>query len=66
VGHCAAFCAAYRAKTMTKGRIFFSEEKKHKTFIPPQLPIGWLWRARCRQRRNKSFLVLFFKKELLP
>jgi hypothetical protein len=44
---------------------FFFEKKKQKTFI---------WRsqhgarrlARLRRETSKSFLVLFFKKELLP
>jgi hypothetical protein len=40
-----------------KERIFFSEEKKQKTFD--------FWRLTRRQRaqRDKGFLVLFFKKE---
>jgi len=46
-------------------RIFFSEEKKQKTFFSPQLGRSWPWLGSCRMRRNKSFWVLFFKKELL-
>jgi hypothetical protein len=51
---------------MTKeGRFFFSEEKKQKTFISQQLSIGGPRPGSCRERRNKSLLVLFFRKELL-
>jgi hypothetical protein len=45
------------------GRVFFSEEKKQKTFISPQLPIGRPWPGTILGRRNKSLLVLFFRKE---
>jgi hypothetical protein len=38
-------------------KIFFSEEKKQKTFDFYRLP------RRQRAQRDKSFLVLFFKKE---
>jgi hypothetical protein len=48
---------------MSEERVFFSEEKKQKTFISPQLPIGRPCPGYRRRRRNKSFLVLFFKKE---
>jgi hypothetical protein len=41
-------------------KIFFSEEKKQKTFIPG------LHGVDSYASGNKSFLVLFFKKELLP
>jgi hypothetical protein len=44
-------------------RIFFSEEKKQKTLISSQLDIAWPRPGSSRARRNKSFLVLFFKKE---
>jgi hypothetical protein len=43
----------------------FSEEKKQKTFISPQLPIGRPRPGYIRERSNKSLLVLFFRKELL-
>jgi len=43
-------------------KYFFFEKKKQKTFA--------YWLTRCirlaRNEVNKSFLVLFFKKELLP
>jgi hypothetical protein len=44
------------------GKYFFFEKKKQKTFA------RWLTRqARtARSSQSKSFLVLFFKKELLP
>jgi hypothetical protein len=45
---------------------FFSEEKKQKTFVPPQLPTGSPWHGSIGKRRNKSLLVLFFRKEHLP
>jgi len=43
-------------------KYFFFEKKKQKTFA------RWLTRQARLTRRfmNKSFLVLFFKKELLP
>jgi hypothetical protein len=42
-------------------KIFFSEEKKQKTFMS----LSRVY-ATARAIRRKSFLVLFFKKELLP
>jgi len=36
--------------------MFFFEKKNQKTFVPPQ-------RHRGASIRNKSFLLLFFKKE---
>jgi hypothetical protein len=48
-----------------EGRVFFSEEKKQKTFIVPVLPRAWPWPLASRKRRNKSLLVLFFRKERL-
>jgi hypothetical protein len=39
------------------GRIFFFEKKKQKTFD------FWCVSRRQRAQRDKSFLVLFFKKE---
>jgi hypothetical protein len=44
-----------------QGRVFFSEEKKQKTFT--RLGVGCGNPARLI---SKSFLVLFCKKELLP
>jgi hypothetical protein len=42
-----------------KRKVFFFEKKKQKTF--------GLWRARCGRSgpQGSSFLVLFYKKELL-
>jgi hypothetical protein len=44
---------------------FFFEKKNQKTFArygrPAELPV-----SRHGRRKSKSFLVLFFKKELLP
>jgi hypothetical protein len=42
-----------------KSKVFFFEKKKQKTF--------GLWRARSSRRgpQGQSFLVLFYKKELL-
>jgi hypothetical protein len=48
-----------------KERFFFSEEKKQKTFISPQLLAGRPWPGSCRGRRDKNLLVLFFRKEHL-
>jgi hypothetical protein len=42
---------------------FFSEEKKQKTFIPAPAAGSRPWPRTWVQRGNKSFLVLFFKKE---
>jgi hypothetical protein len=44
-------------------RVFFSEEKKQKTFASPPLPRSRPWPATCRGRMNKSLLLLFFRKE---
>jgi hypothetical protein len=44
-------------------KVFFSEEKKQKTFNSPPLPAYRPWPDRLRQRRIKSLLVLFFRKE---
>jgi hypothetical protein len=46
--------------------MFFSEEKNQKTFISCGAAPGWPWPTRRSRGENKSFLVLFFKKELLP
>jgi hypothetical protein len=62
---CASGVASARPLAPTQERIFFSEEKKQKTFMSSQLPIEWPWRASRRERRNKSLLVLFFRKEQL-
>jgi len=41
---------------------FFFEKKNQKTFVYLEtLPLRWSW-----IEKDKSFLVLFFKKELLP
>jgi hypothetical protein len=52
------FCRGAR-----EGRVFFSEEKKQKTFMFWQLHIGRPWPEYFNRRRNKSLLVLFFRKE---
>jgi hypothetical protein len=46
---------AARGSASVAGKHFFFEKKTQKTSIPPQFA-----------PENKSFLVLFFKKELLP
>jgi len=43
-----------------KGKAFFFEKKKQKTFIL------WAHDPLHDTLKSKSFLVLFFKKELLP
>jgi hypothetical protein len=45
--------------------MFFSEEKNQKTFAPALADASRPWPGCIRQRRTQSFLVLFFKKELL-
>jgi NodT family efflux transporter outer membrane factor (OMF) lipoprotein len=45
---------------------FFSGEKKQKTFMSLAVPAGWPWPLNSVQPGNKSLLVLFFRKELLP
>jgi hypothetical protein len=45
--------------------MFFSEEKNQKTFVPGAADKLRPWPDRGGQRRNKSLLVLFFRKELL-
>jgi hypothetical protein len=53
----------------TASKHFFSEEKKQKTFIFSTVPSplwggpGWGRSPHCAHQGNKSFLVLFFKKE---
>jgi hypothetical protein len=44
-------------------KVFFSEEKKQKTFIFPLAQMSGHGFQVGRRRENKSFLVLFFKKE---
>jgi hypothetical protein len=44
-------------------KVFFSEEKNQKTFVPPLVPISRPWPGCCRSDRNKSLLLLFFRKE---
>jgi len=46
--------------------MFFSEEKNQKTFASPRLPRSRTWPARWNPRRSQSFLLLFFKKDVLP
>ena len=48
------------SKSGKEGKAFFSEEKKQKTFGPAVAES-----PSARAQGNKSFLVLFFKKELL-
>jgi hypothetical protein len=50
---------SFRGREGTEERLFFFEKKKQKTFA--------CWRALRRQsvQKDKSFLVLFFKKEPL-
>ncbi len=43
--------------------MFFSEEKNQKTFMSLQLQRCRPWPARWKPRRNKSLLLLFFRKE---
>jgi hypothetical protein len=45
----------------TRKKAFFFEKKKQKTFGPWTEPF-----PKGRNQMSKSFLVLFFKKELLP
>jgi hypothetical protein len=42
---------------------FFSEEKNQKTFVSQQVPRSRPLLKPCRGRRNKSLLLLFFRKE---
>jgi hypothetical protein len=46
-------------------KVFFSEEKKQKTFISPWLPTRRPWPATLQLQGHKSLLVLFFRKEHL-
>jgi hypothetical protein len=46
--------------------MFFSEEKNQKTFNAAPADRYRPWPDRLNLLRDKSFLVLFFKKELLP
>jgi hypothetical protein len=43
--------------------MFFSEEKNQKTFIPGGGGKMRLWPGSWEVRRNKSLLLLFFRKE---
>ncbi len=43
--------------------MFFSEEKNQKTFISLPLPGSRPWPGSIRWRRNRSLLLLFFRKE---
>jgi hypothetical protein len=49
-----------------RSKVFFSGEKKQKTFVFAQLAVGWPWPGIRRSTRTKSLLVLFFRKEHLP
>jgi hypothetical protein len=51
----------FRGPAEEKGKRFFFEKKKQKTFM-----MLWLAVSAERVLRPKSFLVLFFKKEPLP
>jgi NodT family efflux transporter outer membrane factor (OMF) lipoprotein len=44
--------------------MFFSEEKNQKTFVPAPASRYGIWPATWNPRGNKSFLLLFFKKEV--
>jgi hypothetical protein len=46
--------------------MFFSEEKNQKTFNPAPASTNRPWPARWERRENKSLLVLFFRKNILP
>jgi hypothetical protein len=46
------------ARGVREGKVFFFEEKKQKTFVIDPSKMG-------ADSMDKSFLVLFFKKELL-
>jgi hypothetical protein len=43
--------------------VFFFEKRNQKTFAPALSPPGALWCLLARNQTDKSFLVLFFKKE---
>jgi len=47
------------------GKQFFSEEKNQKTFIASLADISGPWPPNGKLRRNKSLLLLFFRKEAL-
>jgi len=51
--------------TSWESKMFFSEEKNQKTFIPGLHPSGRLNPATWSLRRIKSLLLLFFRKEEL-
>jgi hypothetical protein len=46
-----------------KERMFFSEEKNQKTFMPQPVDRSGTWPAEGKLRRIKSLLLLFFRKE---
>ncbi len=50
---------------MSVRKMFFSEEKNQKTFTSPRVPKYGTWPATWKSRGHKSFLLLFFKKEVL-
>jgi hypothetical protein len=49
-----------------EGQMFFSEEKNQKTFIPALYPGFRPCPERWGALKNKSLLLLFFRKEVLP
>jgi hypothetical protein len=59
-------CAGRRqAKPRVWLRMFFSEEKNQKTFISAHADRYVIWPDGWENARDKSFLLLFFKKEVL-
>jgi hypothetical protein len=46
-----------------EGKVFFSEEKKQKTFISAPAARSRPWPRTWEWRKNESLLVLFFRKE---
>jgi hypothetical protein len=45
------------------GKMFLSEEKNQKTFLPSLADRSGLWPRTAKLRRKKSLLLLFFRKE---
>jgi hypothetical protein len=43
--------------------MFFSEEKNQKTFIPAPVERSGPWPPKVKLLRNKSLLLLFFRKD---
>jgi hypothetical protein len=46
-----------------KARMFFFEKKNQKTFVPALAARSRPWPPKVKLRRNKSLLLLFFRKE---